>query len=243
MKIEQRTVAIVDDCSEDREIFCRYLLADRKYDYTFVEGKSGAEGLELCKTAKPDIILLNFLLPDMDGLELIDELKKHIGLKEIPVVMLTGEGNEEIAVKSIQSGAKEYLIKRNLTPERLHITVENVIERVRIALELKQSQRHLNLITTTALRIHQSLNLEEILNTTVASVQQFMNCTEVAIYQFDTDMSIKLAASSVSSVFSRPQQEIILKSFQGKSSAPPVGTSSRSLLLLGQQLLTFMELN
>jgi len=60
----------------------------------------------LCSLVKPDAILLDFLLPDIDGLEFLDELKNQIGRTSLPVIMLTGQGNEAIAVQAMKSGRK-----------------------------------------------------------------------------------------------------------------------------------------
>ena len=64
----QRTILIIDDCLEDRETYRRYLLQDSLYSYTILEEEYGENGLKLCKLIKPDAILLDFLLPDIDGL-------------------------------------------------------------------------------------------------------------------------------------------------------------------------------
>jgi len=69
-------------------------------------GRVWENGLELCSLVKPDAILLDFLLPDIDGLEFLDELKNQIGRTSLPVIMLTGQGNEAIAVQAMKSGAR-----------------------------------------------------------------------------------------------------------------------------------------
>jgi len=72
------------------ETYRRYLLQDSKYTYTILEEEYGK--MELCSLVKPDAILLDFLLPDIDGLEFLDELKNQIGRTSLPVIMLTGQG-------------------------------------------------------------------------------------------------------------------------------------------------------
>ena len=63
-----RTILIVEDSPEDREIYRRYLLRDHDYDYTIIEASLGKEGLNLWRQHEPDVVLLDYQLPDMNGL-------------------------------------------------------------------------------------------------------------------------------------------------------------------------------
>jgi CheY-like chemotaxis protein len=67
MTRQQRTILIVNDTPEDQENYRRYLLQDTQYDYTILEAGSGKDGLDLCQRLMPDAILLDFLLPDING--------------------------------------------------------------------------------------------------------------------------------------------------------------------------------
>ena len=136
----QRTILIIDDCLEDRETYRRYLLQDSLYTYTILEEEYGENGLELCKLVKPDAILLDFLLPDIDGLEFLDDLKTHIGRTNLPVIMLTGQGNEAIAVQAMKSGVQDYLVKGNITPQSLRLAIHNVVERAHLQCQLERSE-------------------------------------------------------------------------------------------------------
>lgn len=140
MTQNQRTILIIDDCPEDRETYRRYLLQDSRYTYTILEEEYGENGLELCRLVKPDAILLDFLLPDIDGLEFLDELKTQIGRNSLPVVMLTGQGNEAIAVQAMKSGAQDYLVKGNMTPQTLRLAIHNVVERAHLLWQLERSE-------------------------------------------------------------------------------------------------------
>ncbi len=128
---DQRTILIVDDSAEDRETYRRYLLQDTNYTYTILEEEYGEEGLELCRLVKPDVILLDFLLPDIDGLEFLSELQTQAGKMHLPVVMLTGQGNEAIAVAARKSGAQT-TVKGHTNSESLRLAIHNVVERHRL---------------------------------------------------------------------------------------------------------------
>ncbi|MFH7026639.1 MAG: PAS domain S-box protein [Heteroscytonema crispum UTEX LB 1556] len=138
---QNQRIAIIDDCPEDREAYRRYLLADQRYFYEILEAEDGEEGLALCDREKPDVILLDFLLPGMDGLEFLNELKILLGKTQIPVVMLTGQGSEEIAVQALKSGVSDYLVKGQTTSENLRLTIRNVLEQSRLLSQLEESEQ------------------------------------------------------------------------------------------------------
>ncbi len=138
---KKRTVLIVDDSLEDRHTYRRYLQKDGKYDYTFLEQHYGEDGLEACKQIEPDIILLDYMLPDMDGLEFLQELKPYLNGNKTAVVMLTGEGNEKVAVQAMKYGVEDYLVKADVTAESLCLAVGNAIEKTVLRQELEASKR------------------------------------------------------------------------------------------------------
>ncbi|MBE9200136.1 MULTISPECIES: PAS domain-containing protein [unclassified Nodularia (in: cyanobacteria)] len=134
------TVLIVDDSPEDRQAYRRYLLQDQEYSYTILEEESGEGALKLCQQFQPDAILLDFLLPDLDGLEFMAELKQQ-SQKTIPaVIMLTGYGNEAVAVQAMKSGVQDYLVKGQTTGEYLRSTMHSAIKNAQLSQELQRSE-------------------------------------------------------------------------------------------------------
>ncbi|WP_448268375.1 ATP-binding protein [Nostoc sp. DSM 114159] len=193
------TLLIIDDCAADRKIYRRYLLKDPHQSYQILEADCAEEGLALCQKVRCDVILLDFCLPDMSGLEFFDRIQQKIFKTSVPVIMLTGRGDEEIAVQVMKRGALDYLVKQNLTQDVLQLAVRNAIKQSCLQAQLLKTQERQRLIATTALRIRQSLNLEQILNTAVAEVQQLLKCDRVMVYQFAPDTDGKIVASSVES--------------------------------------------
>ncbi|MEA5603015.1 ATP-binding protein [Nostoc sp. UHCC 0252] len=193
------TLLIIDDCAADRKIYRRYLLKDPHQSYQIFEADCAEEGLALCQKIRCDAILLDFCLPDMSGIELFDQMQQEIFKTSVPVIMLTGRGDEEVAVQVMKRGALDYLVKHNLTQDILQLAVRNAIKQSCLQAQLSKTQERQRLIATTALRIRQSLNLEQILNTAVAEVQQLLKCDRVMVYQFAQDTDGKIVASSVES--------------------------------------------
>jgi PAS domain S-box-containing protein len=134
------TVLIVDDCPEDRETYRRYLLQDQEYSYKILEEESGEGALTLCREFQPDVILLDLLLPDMDGLEFIAELKQETEKFMPAVIMLTGYGNETVAVQAMKSGVQDYLVKGETTGEYLRSTLHSVVKNAQLLQELQRSE-------------------------------------------------------------------------------------------------------
>jgi signal transduction histidine kinase/DNA-binding NarL/FixJ family response regulator len=195
--LDIRTLLIIDDCAADRKIYRRYLLKDPHQSYQILEADCAEEGLALCRKNPCDVIMLDFCLPDMSGLELFDQMQQEIFKTSVPVIMLTGRGDEEIAVQVMKRGALDYLVKQHLTQDVLQLAVRNAIKQSCLQAQLQKTQERQRLIATTALRIRQSLNLEQILNTAVAEVQQLLKCDRVLVYQFTPDTDGKIVASSV----------------------------------------------
>jgi diguanylate cyclase (GGDEF)-like protein/PAS domain S-box-containing protein len=102
---------LVDDDYVDR-IACKQALTQHP-DYVFeiMEAESGQQGLDLAQASQPDCILLDYYLPDFNGVEFLSELADPTGELPIPVVMLTGANNAVVAVDALKRGARDYLVK------------------------------------------------------------------------------------------------------------------------------------
>ncbi|MGF1588963.1 MAG: ATP-binding protein [Pleurocapsa sp.] len=191
-------ILIIEDSEEDQEVYRRYLNQQTQFDYQITAVESGSKGLEKLEKSLPDLILLDYLLPDCNGLEFIDELQSQKS-QIPPIIMLTGQGSEAVAVKAMKSGVKDYLVKVNLTRDILMNSIADVFQqqRLRKLLTKNQQQQQQQLIAETALRIRQSLNLPQILDTAVNEVRLLLECDRVVIYRFAPDMSGKIVAESV----------------------------------------------
>ncbi len=219
MTAQQYTILIVDDSAEDREAYRRYLSKELMFNYKIVEAESSEEGWEQLASVQPDLILLDYLLPDCDGLEFIEELKAQES-QIPPIIMLTGQGNELVAVEAMKSGVKDYLVKGKLTSEILTTSIKSVLQQHHLQSLLTKNLQQQQLIAETALRIRQSLDLSEILDTAVREVRLLLNCDRVVIYQFAPDMTGDIVAESVRAVWKKSLgQKVIDTCFQDKGVA------------------------
>ncbi|MBE9224817.1 PAS domain-containing protein [Phormidium sp. LEGE 05292] len=196
-----RTILIVDDSPEDRELYRRYLQRDQNYSYTIWEASVGRQGLELWEQQQPDMVLLDYGLPDLDGLEFLAQLPSPTPEPCLPVIVLTGQGNETIAVQAMKAGAQDYLIKGQITPEKLHQAINGGIETVKLRTELQQRIERDRVVGRITRQIHQSLDLDRILQTTVTEVRQFLNTDRVLVFQLQPDGNGTVVAESVGSAW------------------------------------------
>jgi carbon storage regulator CsrA len=122
-------ILVVDDNREDRDAYRRIINSGSDREYLIEQAESGEEGLAVCRSNLPDCLLLDYMLPDLNGLEFLTELTGHTGDAPFPVVMLTGQGDEMIAVRALKGGADDYIVKRNITGEGLRGAVQDAIAR------------------------------------------------------------------------------------------------------------------
>jgi CheY-like chemotaxis protein len=106
-----QTVVLIDDSPVDRATYQRFLCRDQRQTYQIIEFDTGEDALVWCQGNVADVILLDYQLPEMDGLEFIRQLQQQHPDELLPVILLTGLGNTAIAVEALKLGAQDYLDK------------------------------------------------------------------------------------------------------------------------------------
>ena len=141
-------ILIVDDTDSVRHAIGE-ILADEGYETA--TAASGAEALDELRRRTFELVILDLVLPDQDGLELLDAL--HEEYPELPVVVVSGQGNIEAAVRATRLGAYDFL-EKPLSASRLLVTVQNALERTRMSRRLEvlagQVERRWELIGDSA---------------------------------------------------------------------------------------------
>ena len=115
---------------EDEEILLTALKEELLTGDYEVEGAiDGLDGLEKAKSMHPDLILLDLVMPKMDGMEMLQKLKADPEIKDIPVVILTNLSDYERISEALSLGAMDYLVKANYKLEDLLEKVRTVLSR------------------------------------------------------------------------------------------------------------------
>lgn len=113
--------------SIEDDAFLLALLSGKLADagYRVATATTGADGLAKVKADRPDIILLDVMLPDLSGFDVLEKLKDDPATATIPVILLSNLGGRDEIERGKQLGAASYLIKANIVPEELATMIED----------------------------------------------------------------------------------------------------------------------
>jgi len=118
-----KKILIADDHPEVVELV-RVTLEGGNYE--IVDASNGKEALEKIRKMKPDLVLLDIIMPKMDGFEVCRKLRKDPQIKEIPIIMLTAKGQAVDQEKGRQIGARDYITKP-FSPSALLVKIEEIL--------------------------------------------------------------------------------------------------------------------
>jgi CheY-like chemotaxis protein len=116
------SVLVVDDAAVDRRLIGELLARDSTLEVEFAH--DGREALQIIQARLPNLVVTDLVMPNLDGLELVAAVRRDYPL--LPVILVTGKGNEEVAVQALQQGAASYVTKRMLAQDLLD-TIRTVL--------------------------------------------------------------------------------------------------------------------
>ncbi len=162
VKVKPKTkfrVLIVDDETEIRH-YLRENLADT---YRVSESSNGKDALEFILREKPDMVISDVMMPEMDGLSLCRKLKSNINVKHIPIILLTARSSDEDKAEGFDIGADAYVAKP-FNVEMLKKRVANILEnRERLETRVVESEQNQSLIKTVELKSSDQALLEKVI--------------------------------------------------------------------------------
>ncbi|MEK7286180.1 MAG: response regulator [Nitrospirota bacterium] len=119
-------VLIVDDTEFYRKVYMTKLLSA---GYLTRVATNGLEALKAMMTQKPDLILLDLVMPEMDGFKVLQAVRASPALNKIPIIVFSSKGAPEEIQKALQSGANDFLIKATTTPNKVIEKIESYLKK------------------------------------------------------------------------------------------------------------------
>lgn len=149
---DQSTILVVDDNASNRDLLSRQL---RKENYTVATANSGKEALKMVETGEFDLILLDLLMPELSGYEVLQQLKNNSNWTHIPVIMISALDEIDSIVHCIEIGAEDYLPKP-FNPILLKARIGACLEKKRLA---DQERKYLQTVEAFSHKMNQDLEI------------------------------------------------------------------------------------
>jgi len=120
-----KKIVIIED-----DKFLRELISKKLSDagYEVLEAIDGEEGIKRVKESKPDLVLLDLILPGIDGFEVLSQIKQDPLFSDLPVIILSNLGQKEDVEKGLKLGAVDFLVKAHFTPGEIIEKIKKILQ-------------------------------------------------------------------------------------------------------------------
>jgi DNA-binding response OmpR family regulator len=135
------TILVIDDNPADVEIVGRLLEQIDTWEIHFLAFHDSQEGRAEAVKGKADLIFLDYMLGAETGLEVLNAIEDDGCF--LPVIMLTGQGSEEIAVEAMKAGVSDYLVKGRITAESLRLVISNALQKFEMQGQIEEQRKAL----------------------------------------------------------------------------------------------------
>ena len=203
-----KTILIVDDKTNNLQLLSKYL---DDANYKTLIAQDGNKAISTAKALQPDLILLDIMMPGIDGFQVCQHLKNEPITKDIPIVFMTALAEIKDKVKGFKLGAVDYITKP--------VEEEELLARVRTHLALShlyqnslQDIARRKLLFETSDRIRQSLDLKTILETATQEIKTLLNCDFVGLAALN-QKNVAIKAFSSTGVREIDSQEFVYSYF------------------------------
>ena len=119
-----KKILIIEDDKFLRELMVKKLLT---MDYDVAFAVDGESGLSMIKEVKPDVVLLDLILPGINGFEVLEKAKQDPEIADIPVIILSNLGQKEDIERGQELGAADFMIKAHFTPQEVANKIKTVL--------------------------------------------------------------------------------------------------------------------
>jgi class 3 adenylate cyclase/DNA-binding response OmpR family regulator len=175
------SILIVDDSPENRLLLSSQL---EMQGYRILQAEDGFDGIESAARDRPDLILLDVMMPGINGFAVCRQLKADEATRDIPIIMVTALREVQYRIEGIEAGADEFL-SRPHHREELLLRVKALLQLKRARERLEEERNHLQLLYETSRAINAQLDLEQMMMTIIAQAQKAVSATKGTIILLD----------------------------------------------------------
>lgn len=178
---ESTSILIIDDSAENRLLLSSQLGME---GYRILQAEGGHAGIGVAEREKPDLILLDVMMPEINGFEVCRRLKEDEATSGIPIIMVTALREVQYRIKGIEAGADEFL-SRPHHREELLVRVQALVQLKRARERLEEERNRLELLYDISRAISTKLDLEQMMATIIAQTQAAVEATKGSILLLD----------------------------------------------------------
>ncbi|MCA9916378.1 MAG: response regulator [Anaerolineales bacterium] len=171
---DQTVVLIIDDMRENRLLLSSQLRLD---GHSIIEASGGHDGIAMAQAHDPDLILLDVMMPDINGFEVCRILKSDENTHLIPIIMITALSKVESRIEGKKAGADEFLSRPHIREELL-VRVRTLIQLKRARTNLEEERHRLQLLYNISRAVSTQLDLESMMSTIIEQTQAAVGATK-----------------------------------------------------------------
>ncbi len=212
---EQAVVLIIDDMRENRLLLSSQLKLD---GHSIIEASGGQDGIAMAQQHDPDLILLDVMMPDINGFEVCKVLKEDLRTHLIPIIMITALSKVESRIEGKKAGADEFLSRPHIREELL-VRVRTLIQLKRARTNLEEERHRLQLLYNISRAVSTQLDLESMMSTIITQTQAAVEATKGNIMLLNEQGRVYhkfiIRAGSPIEISDRVTQEVMTRGLGG----------------------------
>ena len=212
---ESSVVLIIDDMRENRLLLSSQLRLD---GHSIIEASGGHDGIAMAKEHDPDLILLDVMMPDINGFEVCKILKEDRSTHLIPIIMITALSKVESRIEGKKAGADEFLSRPHIREELL-VRVRTLIQLKRARTNLEEERHRLQLLYNISRAVSTQLDLESMMSAIITQTQAAVGATKGNIMLLNEQEQVYhkfiIRAGSLLEISDRVTQEVMTRGLGG----------------------------
>lgn len=226
------TILIVDDDEKVIDILQRSL---GRHGYRVIAASNGRDALERFRAETPDMVILDMMLPDIDGREVLQRMRHSVGGGSVPVLVLSANSDLDMRLSGLERGAEDYLVKPFSILE-LNTKIDKALDRVyktrqleetkqtlesevlkgqeqyiRLNKELKKQLLSMETLFSISQDLNRLLDMDELINVLALTIVGELQISSMALFALDTDDSTEFTLHGVKGISKRQLNDLVLQ--------------------------------